>query len=88
MTIYRNSYDIDRLLIRLKLPDTDVRHFRNEYKNAKRQEKIQMLLNKWKEKRDSLANAETLLKLSQSIADKKVIEQMQRVQILAQTIRI
>ena len=81
------SYDIECLLIRLKLSQDDIKHFRKNYYHLKRENKIEILLSIWKEKRDSLANADTLYKLTHLIGDKKLIQHMQRAYLLARKIR-
>ncbi|CAF3930911.1 unnamed protein product [Adineta steineri] len=83
-----NNYDIERLLIRLKLSDNDINHFRKNYSHYKREEKIEILLHIWKQKRDSLANSETLYKLAQLMGDKNLIQQIQKTYLYARKIRI
>ncbi len=80
--------DIERLLIRLKLSNKDMNYFRTNYQNLKREEKIEILFQIWKQKRDSLANSDTLYKLTQLIGDKKLIQQMKKAYLLARRIRI
>jgi Leucine-rich repeat (LRR) protein len=81
------TYDIECLLIRLKLSQDDMKHFRKNYYHLKRENKIEILLSIWKEKRDSLANADTLYKLAHLIGDKKLTQHMQRAYLLARKIR-
>jgi Leucine-rich repeat (LRR) protein len=80
--------DIERFLIRLKLSEKDLDHFRKNYHHLKREEKIETLFNIWKQKRNSLANPDALYKLTQLIGDKKLIEHMKKAYLLARTIRI
>ena len=80
--------DIERLLIRLKLSEKDVKHFRTNYHHLKRGEKIEILFQIWKQTRDSLANSDALYKLTQLIGDRKLVEQMKKAYLLARRIRI
>jgi len=82
------NYDIETFLIRLKLSQNDINHFRKNYYHLKREEKIEILLHIWKQKRDSLANCDTLYKLAHLIGDKKLLQQMQKAYLLARKIRI
>lgn len=93
--IYKNIFienllnsDIERFLIRLKLSDKDLNHFRKTTNNLKREEKIEILFDLWKQKRDTLANSDTVYKLAQIIGDKKLLQQMKKAYLLARTIRI
>ncbi|UJR31243.1 hypothetical protein I4U23_018745 [Adineta vaga] len=86
---YLPNYDIERLLIRLKLSENDINKFRKNYHHyAKREEKIEILLHIWKQKRGSLANSETLYKLAQLIGDKTLLQHFQKAYLLARKIRI
>ncbi|CAF3576209.1 unnamed protein product [Rotaria sordida] len=82
------SYDIENLLIRLKLSKNDMNHFRNNYFHLKRENKIEILLNIWKEKRGTLANSDALYKFAQLIGDKNLVEKIHRAYLLARKIRI
>lgn len=82
------SVDIERLLIRLKLSEKDVEHFRKNYHHLRREEKIEVLFHLWKQKRDSLANSDTLYKLTQLIGDKKLVQQMKKACLVARRIRV
>jgi Leucine-rich repeat (LRR) protein len=82
------NYDIERLLIRLKLSENDINHFRTNCYQLQRENKIEILLDIWKQKRDSLANSDTLFKLAKLIGDKNLIQQMQKAYLLARKIRI
>lgn len=85
---YLANVDIERLLIRLKLSDEDVNYFRKNYHHLRREEKIEILFHIWKQKRDSLANSDTLYKLTQLIGDKKLVQQMKKACLMAQRIRV
>jgi hypothetical protein len=82
------NHDLECLLVRLKLSQDDIKHFRRNYHHLKRENKIETLLNIWKEKRDSLANSDTLYKLTQLIGDKRLTRKMQRACLLARKVRI
>lgn len=93
--IYKNIFienlsnsDLERFLIRLKLSEKDMNHFRKTSAHLKREEKLELLFHIWKQKRNSLANSETLYKLTQIVGDKKLIQQMKKAYLLARTIRI
>jgi Leucine-rich repeat (LRR) protein len=83
-----SNSDLQRFLIRLKLSEKDITHFRKNYHHHKREEKLEILFRIWKEKRDSLANSDTLYYLTQLIGDKKLSQQMQKAYLLARRIRI
>ncbi len=85
---YLSNLDIERLLIRLKLSNKDMNYFRTNYQHLKREEKIEILFRIWKQKRDSLANSDTLYKITQLIGDKKLLQQMKKAYLLARRIRI
>jgi len=72
----------------LKLSENDINHFRTNYYHLQRENKIEILLDIWKQKRDSLANSDTLFKLAKLIGDKNLIQQMQKAYLLARKIRI
>ncbi|CAF0920082.1 unnamed protein product [Adineta ricciae] len=78
-----STHDFERLLIRLNLPDTDIAYFRKNYHQVKQEEKVDVLLRMWKQKRGSLADSETLFKLAQLIGDKKLVQHFQRAYLLA-----
>lgn len=79
---------IERLLIRLKLSLDDIDEFRQKTVKCRRAEKIEMLFRLWKQKRNTLANADTLFRLIKIIGDKRLLQQMQRANILASKVRI
>jgi Leucine-rich repeat (LRR) protein len=83
-----SNSDIERLLIRMKLSNKEMNNFRTNYHQLKREEKIEILFQIWKQKRNSLANCDTLYKLTQLIGDKKLIQQMKKAYLLAGRIRI
>ena len=83
-----STHDFERLLIRLNLSDTDIAYFRKNYHHVKREDKVDVLLRIWKQKRGSLADSETLFKLAQLIGDKKLVRHFQRAYLLARKIRI
>ncbi|CAF4958527.1 unnamed protein product, partial [Rotaria magnacalcarata] len=70
------SYDIENLAKRFKLSETDMNNFRNNSTNLKRDNKIELLLNIWKEKRGSLANSDTLYRLAHLIGDTNLVRHM------------
>jgi len=72
----------------LKLSENHINHFRTNYYHLQRENKIEILLDIWKEKRDSLANSDTLFKLAKLIGDKNLIQQMQKAYLLARKIRM
>lgn len=82
------NVDVERLLIRLKLSEKDIEHFRKNYHHLRREEKIEVLFHLWKQKRDSLANSDTLYKLTQLIGDKKLVQQMKKACLVARRIRV
>ncbi|CAF3320775.1 unnamed protein product [Rotaria socialis] len=82
------SYDIENLAKRLKLSETDMNNFRNNSTNLKRDSKIEVLLNIWKDKRGSLANSDTLYRLAHLIGDKNLVRHMHRAYLLARNIRL
>ena len=85
---YLPDATIERLLIRLKLTMDDVDDFRKNTIKCRRAEKIELLFRLWKNKRGSLANAETLYRLIKIIGDKRLLQHMQKANILARKIRI
>ncbi len=72
----------------MKLSENDRNHFRTNYYHLQHENKIEILLDIWKQKRDSLANSDTLFKLAKSIGDKILIQQMQKAYLLARKIRL
>ncbi|CAF5195144.1 unnamed protein product, partial [Rotaria magnacalcarata] len=50
--------------------------------------KIELLLNIWKEKRGSLANSDTLYRLAHLIGDTNLVRHMHRAYLLARNIRL
>ena len=82
------TVDIERLLIRLKLSDGEVEEFRSNSTFTRREEKVDMLLRLWKDKRHSLATAEALYRLTKIIGDKRILQHIQKAHILAQRIRM
>lgn len=85
---YLANVDIERLLIRLKLSDKDVDHFRKNYHHLRREEKIDILFHTWRQKRDSLANSDTLYRLTQLIGDKRLVQEMRKACLVARRIRV
>ncbi|CAF3746536.1 unnamed protein product [Rotaria sp. Silwood1] len=82
------SYDIENLLKRFKLSKNDMNNFHDNYSNLKRENKIEILLNIWKQKRGSLANSDALYKFAQLIGDKNLVQKMQKAYLIARKIRI
>jgi hypothetical protein len=85
---YLPTVDIERLLIRLKLSDQDVEEFRRNSTFNRREEKVDMLLRLWRDKRTSLATAEALYRLTKIIGDKRLLQHIQKAHVLAHRIRI
>ena len=82
------SHDIQPLSRRLKISENDLSHFGNAYHHLKREDKLEILLRIWKQKQGSLANADALYELTQLIGDRKLVEQMQRANLLGRKIRV
>lgn len=82
------SYDIENLLKRCNLLEHDMNNFRTRSSNLKRQDKIEMLLAMWKDKRGSSANSDTLYKLAKLIGDKNLVQHMRQAYLIAGKIRL